>query len=303
MGLDARQLEHFLAVVEHGSISRAADASGISQSGLTKSVRNLEASLGAELFTRLPRGVQPNALGQALASRASRILAQLRAAEDELVALRSGASGTLSIGAGPSWLRRCLPQAVAQVLAKAPNARLKVVGGFDAELVAALKEGALDLVVAASREAEEDAAVVVHPLTRDRQAVVVCADHPLRDAAVCGAADLRGHGWVLPSRAMAQRQRFEALWLRMGLRPPDPAIETSSVAFMLEVVRATRLLSFATSSILGAERIEGIAFLDVPDLTWERRAGIMVRAGEAPAPLVVGMIDAMREACRNLGIN
>lgn len=301
--MNLRQLEHFLAVVEHGSISRAADAAGVSQSGLTKSIRNLEASVGGELLERLPRGVRPNALGEALVLRSTRILAQLRDAEAELRDLRQGATGTLAIGAGPSWLRRCLPQAVAQVLASCPHGRLRVRGGFDAELVAALKQGEVDLVVAASQEAEGDRELVVHPLTHDRQAVVASAGHPLLAVREPDLAALDAHGWILPGRGMAQRQRFEASWWMCGRKPPEPAIEATSVSFMLEVVRATRLLSFATSSILGAERIEGIAFLDVPQLTWERRAGIIVRAREPLAPLTDTMIGALRDVCRNLGIN
>jgi hypothetical protein len=46
-----------------------------------------------------------------------------------------------------------------------------------------------------------------------------------------------------------------------------------------------------------------IAFLDVPQLTWERRAGIIVRAREPLAPLADTMIGALRDVCRNLGIN
>lgn len=301
--MNGRHLEHFLQVVEHGSVSRAAEASGITQSGLTKSIRALEDRVGAKLFARLPRGIEPTELGRALTVRAKLVLAQMRETEEELKALKEGAVGVLSVGAGPSWLRRCLPQAVAQVHAEVPRARLKVRTGFDAELIGALQQGELDFVVAASHEAEGNESIAIHPLTSDRQSVIAAERHPLAGRRGLAMDDLTGFGWVLPHRATAQRQRFESLFWAAGRHPPEAVIETTSVAFMFEVIATTELLGFATASILEAEKAAGIRPLDVEALSWVREAGVMVRAGEPLTPIAAVLMEKLRGVCAQLGIN
>lgn len=301
--MNGRHLEHFLKVIEHGSVSRAAAKSGITQSGLTKSIHALEERIGAKLFTRLPRGVEPTELGRALSVRARLMLAQMRETEAELKALQEGAIGVLAVGAGPSWLRRCLPQAVAQLYSEVPRARLKVRTGFDSELIVALQQGEIDFVVAASHEAQDIGDITIHPLTTDRQSVVASQRHPL--AGRCGLTmdDLDDYGWVLADRGTAQRQRFESLYWAAGRRPPDPIIETTSVAFMLELVSATSLISFATASILDAEKASGVMPLVVPELSWMREAGVMVRAAEPLSPIATALLEKLRAVCADLGVN
>ena len=55
--MELRQVEHFLAVVEHGSFTAAARVSRIVQSALSTSIRNLERELGGALFERTTRRV------------------------------------------------------------------------------------------------------------------------------------------------------------------------------------------------------------------------------------------------------
>ncbi|NJD31565.1 MAG: LysR family transcriptional regulator, partial [Gammaproteobacteria bacterium] len=67
--MELRQLHHFLAVVQAGSISGAAAALGLTQQAVSKSVRALEASVGVELFARSGGRLAPNPRGRALATK------------------------------------------------------------------------------------------------------------------------------------------------------------------------------------------------------------------------------------------
>jgi len=67
--MDLQQVNQVIALVEHGSFSAAARVCHISQPALTKSIKRLEAELGAPLFDRLPRGVTLTVFGEAAARR------------------------------------------------------------------------------------------------------------------------------------------------------------------------------------------------------------------------------------------
>ena len=66
MTLDSRQLAAFLAIVDHGSLGRAAEALHITQPALSRTIKRLETQLGAALFERYSKGMAPSAIGHAL---------------------------------------------------------------------------------------------------------------------------------------------------------------------------------------------------------------------------------------------
>jgi LysR family transcriptional regulator of gallate degradation len=81
-----RRLRAYLAVYECGGVPRAAKRLHLSQSSITRTVRELEHELGVALFERIHRGMLPTAFGVILAARAQRALSHLDAAERELLA-------------------------------------------------------------------------------------------------------------------------------------------------------------------------------------------------------------------------
>src|ERR1700739_1308704 len=99
MPLNLHLLRLFAAVVRTGSFSRAADTLHISQPAISKGVRDFELQVGCRLLDRTPKGVRPTREGRAPARHAEALFAVERAAEDELLSLRSLDSGSLRIGA------------------------------------------------------------------------------------------------------------------------------------------------------------------------------------------------------------
>jgi len=99
MPLNLHLLRLFATVVQTGSFSRAAEVLRISQPAISKGVRDFELQVGCRLLDRTSKGVRPTREGQALLRHAEALFAAERAAEEELLSLRSLDTGFLRIGA------------------------------------------------------------------------------------------------------------------------------------------------------------------------------------------------------------
>ncbi len=299
--MDLAQVRYFNAVARHGSFSAAAKALGITQPGLTKAVRRLEASLDCALFTRLPRGVVLTQQGEALLRHASLLDVQLQDAQKEIRALAGGAVGELRIGAGPSWLGRALPRIVAGLTAEYPQLSFHVVGGYNSTLIESLSSGDLDLVVSALPD-HTPAGLQAFPLTIDTISVVARRGHPLCGKRRAQPSSTLAYPWVLPGRDVLLRSRLEALFRVAGLEPPPAKIESDSISFIAAVLRDSDMLSFATTQILRSE-MDGVVPLSIPGLTMTRSAGILFRTTSGATPATRAFIAAIKTLAQELGAN
>jgi DNA-binding transcriptional LysR family regulator len=111
-------MEIFIAVVEAGSFTAAADAFGISPVMVGKHIRHLEERLGARLLTRTTRRQSLTEIGHQYAERCRLILADIKAAESSAEAMRDTPRGTLRISAPVSFGTQRLAPAMADYLAQ-----------------------------------------------------------------------------------------------------------------------------------------------------------------------------------------
>ncbi|MGW5438141.1 LysR family transcriptional regulator [Nocardia asteroides] len=201
--MDLVQLRTFLAVYRTGSLTAGAAQVGLSQPTVTTQVQALERHLGTPLFERLPRGVAPTAAGHELAARVSGPL-------DALEAVIGGPGPDRPVPPEPPvLLGGPAEQLAVQVLpALAPlvadGVRLVVRTGLTDELLAGLRSGTLDLVIATARPrgrtvlaeplADEEFVLVAAPAVAERiDSGLLAADGPgaLRGLAIVSyAADL-----------------------------------------------------------------------------------------------------------------
>jgi len=295
--MDLRQLEYFLRVAQRKNISIAAADLNITQPTLTKSIKLLEDQLGVKLFDRLPRGVALTSFGVTLLRHAETVHVQMKDAGNEITALRNGTFGTVRIGAGPAWLRRHLPQAVAKVIAEHPAIHIQIDGSFDETLLRALRRGEFDFVVAETPAPEDQQDLDVMPLTSDRLGVCCRARHPLATRRDLTMRDLLSYPWVKPPRLTRAQRRLNALFVANDLPAPKGAVESGSQALLLNVVRQSDALTFIVSKTLQTREGEGLILLDVPELTLSREAGIVTRRGGWLSPAALHIVDALKEIC------
>lgn len=191
-------LEVFVAVVEAGSFTAAADAIGLTQSAVSKAVSRLEEGLGVRLLTRTTRRLVLTESGAVLYERAALALAELGEAQLAVTAYQSEPKGRLRVSAPMSFTILHFARVVAEFLDRHPGVavdlrlddrRVDVVAeGFDV----ALRIGRLD-----------DSSLVARRLAACPQLVLASPDYLARRGRPERPDDLRGHNCITYSYSSA----------------------------------------------------------------------------------------------------
>jgi LysR family hydrogen peroxide-inducible transcriptional activator len=144
-----RQLECSVAVAEHLSFSRAAEACFITQPALSLQIQQLEALLGTKLFERDRRRVLLTPAGEELVPRARAALREVDAFMDAALVLRDPLAGTLRLGVIPTVAPYVLPVAIGPLRKRFPKLRLLLREDQTSHLVDLVQRGSLDLALLA----------------------------------------------------------------------------------------------------------------------------------------------------------
>jgi len=190
--LSLKSARLFVAAAQRGTVSAAAPEIAVSQPAATKILAQLEASLGGAVFERTGRRLVLTALGEALLPRARTLVQTAADLEGEAGRWRSGAAGALTIGVGPSVEYSFLPGAVARLYQTGRDIALTVRAGPAAQLIAALRGGALDLVAADLGAVDGRDDLILTALPEEGVAACVREGHPLLHASDASDAVERG---------------------------------------------------------------------------------------------------------------
>lgn len=142
--LDVDALSAFVAVIDSGSFSAAAERLGQTPSGVSRTISRLEASVGVTLITRTTRRLDLTAEGEWLLVRARQILADLQATEQQLARRRTQPEGLVRINAATPVLDHLVAPVLADFLDAYPRIRLELDSG---ELIVNLIEERADLAI------------------------------------------------------------------------------------------------------------------------------------------------------------
>jgi len=152
--VELRQLDHFVAVADDGSFTKAARRLNYVQSALSVSVQGLERELGVRLFDRTTHRVTLTGAGQALLPAARRTLAAAEETRDIAAAVRGILRGTLRVGIMQSFAFADLPALLGRFHRQHPGVEIQVrpAAGGSAALLEELRQGTLDIAFIALPE-------------------------------------------------------------------------------------------------------------------------------------------------------
>jgi DNA-binding transcriptional LysR family regulator len=179
MVYELRQLQHFVEVARHGNYARAAEALGLAQPTLTRSIQALERQVGGKLLDRGRAGAAPTALGVELFARAEHLLRQAEETERDIQLLAGLRAGHVRIGTGAYAADISVGAAAARLCRRHPGISLDISIHDWTALVPRLLDGQVDLVVAEASLAREDERLEVEELPSHRGVLFCRAGHPL----------------------------------------------------------------------------------------------------------------------------
>lgn len=269
--MELRQLRHFREIVDAASFGQAAERLHITQPALSKSIRNLEATLGVALLERHSSGVTPTEYGRVFLDYATMVTSELDRAVAQIAEMKGTGTGLVRVGAGTSVMQYLMPATVKRFMEGAEGARVTFVQGLRADLIARLRRGEVDIVVGSVNPdgAEED--LFQELVLEDRITVVADRGHPLASGKALPLTALGSAKWVLPDKSEAEGDRLLHALREHGLPPPDCAVRTGSSIFMASLLKDSAYLSYLPRALIVSDPdYAHLVPLDLAEPIWAR---------------------------------
>ena len=217
--LRVRHLALLVALAEHRTTHRAAEALHMTQSTASKMLRDIEEIFQATLFDREPRGLKPTPLGEFVIANARSQLTHLQRFSEEFQARLAGGYGTLSIGAITGAAPDLVARAVAEIKRARPQLMVSLHGETSDDILEQLEAGRIDLAVGRFSAVRHRSIFSFEPLAEERLAVVARAGHPAAMAGAARLADVAGCAWVVQPESNPSRQALDAAFDEAGFAP------------------------------------------------------------------------------------
>jgi len=289
-------IRSFLAVVEEGSLNRAAARLRMSQPALSRQMQALEQEVGGLLLERTSAGVRPTDAGYALVAAMQPIMAQYEAALAQVRTLAGGQSEQLRIGYLVSMAQAYVNPALAEVRRMHPEVRVTLQDLSPGEQIAALRAGKIDVAVIGQEGNVLGRDFYTRKLASLPVLAVLPAGHPLAGRPQISLEALRNEPFISsPEADMPGRNRWIAQLCRAaaGFRPRFVQ-EAESVSHALSLILSERAVTLVPAYMHNFPAA-GIAMVPVtdPQARWDFL--VVWHRGRTSGPLRV-FLDALSSA-------
>jgi DNA-binding transcriptional LysR family regulator len=260
--MDARQLEYFLAVADHGSFNRAAASLYLAQPSLSQAIRNLERELNVLLFHRIGRRIELTEAGRAMIEPARQVLRDLDTVKATAESVQGLRTGRLEIASMPSPAVQPLTTMIGAYLRSYPAMRVEVRAAATAPaVIEAVRTGAVEIGLAGTAAELLAADVKVHPVARQRFVVLAPPDAGLRLGCGVRMEELAGSTAIVAppgtrARELVDEVRERGVPLRIG-------VEAAHREAVLPLVRQGAGVAVVTEAWTDLARGAGVLVLDL----------------------------------------
>jgi len=177
--MNLRHLEHWLALAETGSFSRAAEKLHITQSALSRSIQALEDELGGPLVDRIGKRNELTPLGRSVLARAQRIVHEAAELKQGAAVMRQGNLGNLRLGLGSGPGAVLMTPWLVHMARDCPGVKVSVIRGPTELQLQQLRERVLDALVVDVRRVTPASDLIIGPLYDMPAGLLVRSGHPL----------------------------------------------------------------------------------------------------------------------------
>jgi DNA-binding transcriptional LysR family regulator len=270
--MDERRLRYFLAVVDEGGVTRAAQRLRVAQPSLSQMLRALESELDVQLFHRVGRGVRLSTAGEALVGPARQILRAIDDARTAISGVVELRTGTLEIAALATLAVDPMAALIGRFRERHPGIQVQVLEPDSADGVRALvRDGACELGAAHLPLPGEE--LIAHLLGEQELLFVFPAQAALASERPLGARELARTPLVVSPPGTSTRMLLEQALAAVGVTP-QIAVQTAAREAIVPLVLA------------GA----GAALLPAPLAREAQRRGAIARRARPAITRTVGLI-------------
>jgi len=287
-----RHLRYLLAVADHGGFTRAAEALHVSQPTLSQQIRQLEESLGVDLFDRTSRSVKPTDAGQAYIECARRVLVELEAGKRALHDVKDLSRGSLRLAMTPTFMAYLVGPLVRDYVARYPGIHLEIFELSMDDIEAGLADDSLDIAIAFTPVRNPDIECI--PAFVETLGVMVGRGHPLYDsAAVLTPDDIAQLDFALLAPDFITRLSIDEYFRQHGIAP-TVQIEVNSVSTLLEVIRHAPIATMLPEAIATEDR--ALHRLRVESEAPQRGAALLRRQNNYHSAASVAFMEMVLES-------
>lgn len=296
------QLKVFQAVIKYGSIRAASRALNQSQPALTRSLKELEASLGATLIIRGIRGIELTEAGRLFAVRMEIILRELQKATEELQYVNEQAESNLRIGCSSLILLTIYPKILSEFKKYHPKASLLLKEGQLSSLMPELRENKLDFAIGSVSENIPLFDFIEEPLFKASFTILCRKGHKLEHCT--HLEQLKDANWLVPATDMGYYQQLQQFLDNSHTQLASTPLSTDSVICGLNLVLNSDYLIIIAKSMskplmLGEHFAEIILTTSLPCATYS-----LIYPRNIPLTLTANrMIKILRWHCQKTNWN
>lgn len=271
--MELHQLRYFLAVVDEGSFTAAAEAIRISQSGISTQLQKLEREVGLVLIDRSARRVALTPAGSRLVPYARTAIAAVDDVTGAANDIRGLVAGSLRVGTVTGLVWQPLFDALAAIHTEHSGIDIRLHEGNSDDLVAQVRDGTTDVAIAAWADSDPDG-VKVSVVVDDPLVAAVRHDHPWATRDSVRVVELARADLITLPRGTGARMALDTLMRRAGKTTvPRWEVTTPAFAEMLTV----RGLGVGVVSATTMRDWEGTVQLRIDDAAARSRLGVVWR--------------------------
>ena len=235
------RLVHEIAL--HGQLQMAADQLAMTQPAASRMLADAERQVGAALFVRQPKGMEPTEIGTAVLRRARVILREMASIEADVNALRGGYAGSVRVGAVTGPAISYLVSAIRSIKEESPGADITVDVMPSRELLMQLAAGEMDFVLGRILPDFDSDSFNILPMSDEKVALMARADHPLARARLVTLTELVGQEWIMQQRGAPIREATLAAFASVGLSEPANIVNSPSLLLTIAYLAQTNAIT------------------------------------------------------------
>lgn len=299
-----RDLHVVLAVAEAGSMTKASQKLAISHPVVSKTISDLEKTLGVRLFDRTSQGVEVTRYGAALLKCGSNVFDEMRQGLRQIEFLGDPTSGELAIGCPEIMNAGIVPAISERLLKQHPRAHLRVIHADIAlSQFHPLRERKVELLVGRLPDPFVEDDLIFEPLLEEPFVAVAGLTSQWARRRRVELADLIAESWVLPPYDSAPGGIISGIFARSGLKSPRPSVATLSIQLTTTLIATGKFVGVLPNSVaqFNSRRV-GLKILPVKIPTTHYAIAILTLKDRASSPLAKLFIEHARAVARSSSI-